>query len=485
MRLEDAGLNHVSRCATLQAENSRLKAEIERLTKRTEALSVDNGNVTSDARKSHCEESAPSQASSAFIWESNGHGLTKNDIERYSRQIILPCLGTSGQARLKAASVLVVGAGGLGAPVLLYLAAAGVGRLSIVDRDYVDASNLHRQVIHRESSVGACKTLSAAAAVTSLNSSIQVEAHVNGFTAKNAVRLAGDHDIVVDASDNAATRYLISDACCATGRPLVSGAALGLDGQLTVYHYGTDGPCYRCLFPSPPAVENCSRCSDAGVLGPIPGFIGCLQALETIKLIAGIGEPLSRRLLVVDGLSASFSSVKLRPRSPTCEACGESPSITAASIAAYDYPAFTGQPAHDAPPAVALLPQEERVTAAVLMERLAGGLRQGTQPPGGSGATPAPRPLTLLDVRPAEEFDMCHLPGSVSVPFDRLPGKLQDVRQLSQSNGSSSSLIVLCRRGNDSQAAVRLLRDSGISAVDLVDGLNSCCDIPLNAFPKY
>ncbi|KAK9815557.1 hypothetical protein WJX72_005681 [[Myrmecia] bisecta] len=274
-------------------------------------------------------------------WESSDHGLDSSQIARYSRQLILPSFGVQAQARLCGASVLVIGAGGLGSPATLYLAAAGIGRLGIVDQDVVELNNLHRQIIHSEARIGMHKAVSAGQSCREINSSIQVEVHTGGFKPANALQLVQRYDIVVDASDNAPTRYLVSDACVVAQKPLVSGAAIGTDGQLTVYCHGEEGPCYRCLFPEAPRPESCSRCADVGVLGVIPGIIGSLQALEAIKLASGVGEVLSRKLLLFDGLSGRMHTVKLRARSTTCLACGDSPALTAQTLAIYDYAAFT------------------------------------------------------------------------------------------------------------------------------------------------
>eukprot|EP00803_Ostreobium_quekettii_P002213 evm.model.scf_291.2 EVM.evm.TU.scf_291.2 scf_291:24528-27090(+) len=217
-----------------------------------------------------------------------GHCLNPQQVQRYSRHLILPNIGVQGQSRLCEASVLVVGAGGLGSSAALYLACAGVGRLGIVDKDVVQLDNLHRQIIHRESTVGIHKAVSAAMACRERNSSIQVDVHTEGLTPATALPLVQNYDVVVDASDNVPTRYLVSDACVITKTPLVSGAAIGTEGQLTVYAYGMDGPCYRCLFPKAPAPGHCTRCSDNGVLGPVPGVIGVLEAMETVKIIAQV-----------------------------------------------------------------------------------------------------------------------------------------------------------------------------------------------------
>ncbi|CAL8465473.1 g5009 [Coccomyxa elongata] len=410
----------------------------------------------------------------------------ESEIDR--RQLILPAFGPAAQGRLCKAGVLVIGAGGLGCPAALYLAAAGVGRLGIVDQDAVELSNLHRQVAHRESSVGMHKADSAAQACRALNSSIQVDVHREGFTPANALELASAYDVIVDATDNAASRYLISDACVIARRPLVSGAALGTDGQLTVYNHGPDGPCYRCMFPEAPRPESCSRCSDAGVLGVVPGIIGTLQALEAIKLASGVGKPLSRTLLLADCMSGRFTSIKLRAKMPGCIACGHNPSITAQSLPEYDYNGFTGAPSNDtAPQSLQLLPARERITAGQLHQLL----DRGTA-------------IHLVDVRPREQFEIAHMPGSHNYPFDesrkdafrqhigaimqlaeKEPGVAvgngnntedADGDRRQQENSSRGERLgrpvcIVCRRGNDSQHVVHMLKQNGfISAVDLSAG---------------
>jgi adenylyltransferase/sulfurtransferase len=391
----------------------------------------------------------------------SNHSLSKAQVERYSRQLLLPAFGVAAQDKLCTSSVLVVGCGGLGSPSALYLAAAGMGRIGLVDHDTVDLTNLHRQVIHSERTLGHHKAESAAAACRALNSSITIETHTSGLHPSNAVRIISQYDVVIDASDNPATRYLINDACVACNKPLVSAAAVGTDGQLTIYNHGPEGPCYRCLFPVAPNPENCSKCSEAGVLGPVPGVLGTLQALEAIKLATGVGQPLSRQLLLYDGLSTRFMSVKLRSKVPTCAACGSEPSITRESIAGYDYAAFTGQPAHDGPmqPLTVLQPQQ-RISPAQLQEKLQ--LQQQQQPKQkqnaaknqssnqqqqqekeqqqqvgrqdgrgleeeqqrqqgkelGEGICANGASFLLLDVRPAEQFAVMSLPGAVNIAYD-------------------------------------------------------------------
>ncbi|KAK9855766.1 hypothetical protein WJX84_002575 [Apatococcus fuscideae] len=324
-----------------------------------------------DKLRSEAVDSGEGPKSSQIIGRLSGCGLSSSQVSRYSRQLVLPSFGPQAQARLCQGSVLIVGAGGLGSPAALYLAAAGVGQLGIVDTDALELSNLHRQIAHQEASVGRHKAASAAASCRALNSSIQVVAHEQGLLPHNALDLVGAYDVVLDASDNAPTRYLASDACCIADKPLVSGAALGMDGQLTTLCMRPNGPCYRCLYPEAPALASCRRCGEAGVLGVAPGIIGTLQALEAIKLLSGVGQPLTQRLLLLNCLSTSFRTFKLRDRSAACASCGDRPTITAANLADYDYKAFTGQPFNDAaPPSLALIPDAQRLRVQDLAQRL-------------------------------------------------------------------------------------------------------------------
>jgi adenylyltransferase/sulfurtransferase len=329
--------------------------------------------------------------------------------------------------------------------------------LIIADRDVVDVSNLHRQVAHTAATVGTPKTASLAAAVAALNPGVGVECVGEGVTAANAVALARRSTVVLDCVDNAAARYLLSDAAAAAGVPLVSGAALGTDGQVTVF--GAGGPCRRCVFPTPPPPAACGSCAEGGVLGPVPGVIGVLQALEAIKVVGGVGDGLAGRLLVFDGLASTARVVRLRPPSPACPACGPSRSI---DVAATDYAAFVGAPAHDGPPPrVALLGADDRVAPTSLAARVEGG--------GGD--------VRVLDVRPAIQFALGRIPGSVNAPYggggapfvDRARAALADSR-------SDATVVVVCRRGNDSQRAVVALREAGAvagGAVDLEGGLEA------------
>jgi len=464
----------------LRAENSRLKAYINSL------ASTSNGHVST----SEPPEPSHSETTHHHMWDGNGHGLNREQVGRYSRQIILPHFGISAQAKLCNGSVLVIGAGGLGSPAAIYLAAAGVGRIGIVDKDIVELSNIHRQVIHTEASVGTHKADSAAAFLKSLNSSVKIEIFKNGFTPENAVDLVSNFDVILDASDNAPTRYLISDACCVAHKPLVSGAAIGTDGQLTVYCHGEDGPCYRCLFPTAPLPQSCSRCVDAGVLGVVPGIIGTMQALESIKILSGVGQPMSRKLLVMDSLSSRFHVVTLRGKSTACISCGESAEITAENLKDYDYAAFTGQDSNDAAPApLQLIKPEERITPAELQAKLAGDSKNHKPSSPASNAR-----VVVLDVRPPEQFAICHFPGAVSTPWKVFDKHIDAIKERvsnskdknGEEEGASGELYVVCRRGNDSQRAVARLRELGLDhAVDMVGGIEAWGKEIDPTFPVY
>jgi adenylyltransferase/sulfurtransferase len=360
------------------------------------------------------------------------------------------------------------------------------------------------------------KALSAAAAVHALNSSIQVETHLEGLHPSNALEIISAYDVVLDASDNPPTRYLISDACVACDIPLVSAAAVGTDGQLTVYHHGPQGPCYRCLFPECPAPANCARCADAGVLGPVPGVLGVLQALEAVKVLSGCGDVLSGRLMLFDALAGRFTTIKLRGKAAGCIACGEQSQITRDSLATYDYAAFTGgQLANDGPPKpLEVLPAEQRMTAQQLQQLVA---QAAGEPP--AETQQQQQPYVLLDVRPPEQFAIMALPGAVNMPFlqfdKHLPAALQlcgiqpartqlpaqqeqqgqaaaaaaarigaEVDAAVSAEVSSRPVVVMCRRGNHSQLAVQRLREAGVAhAVDVVGGYEAWAQTVDTAMP--
>ncbi|KAG5409231.1 hypothetical protein IGI04_005550 [Brassica rapa subsp. trilocularis] len=396
------------------------------------------------------------------------HGLSPDQIYRYT------------QSNLLKSSVLVIGAGGLGSPALLYLAACGIGRLGIIDHDVVELNNMHRQIIHTEAFIGHPKVKSAAAACRSINSTIKIDEYVEALRTSNALEILSQYpldiyDIIVDATDNPPSRYMISDCCVLLGKPLVSGAALGMEGQLTVYNH-KGGPCYRCLFPTPPPTTACQRCSDSGVLGVVPGVIGCLQALETIKLASLVGEPLSERMLLFDALSARIRIVKIRGRSAQCTVCGDHSSFNKQKFRDFDYEDFTQFPLSAGP--LNILPRGSRINSKEFKEILE-----------------RKQQHVLLDVRPAHHYKIVSLPDSLNIPLanlearlDELTSALKEKQEGHASTGSCTNpcIYVVCRRGNDSQRAVEYLRDSGFdTAKDIIGGLEAwAADVNPN-FPTY
>ncbi|XP_046369536.2 adenylyltransferase and sulfurtransferase MOCS3-like [Haliotis rufescens] len=450
-----------------QVEIRRLKLELEAKDKEIERLraaieeQADFETVT--------EVSGPSTATSKRIVE-----LTKEGIARYSRQLILPEIGVQGQLRLQRSSVLIVGAGGLGCPAAIYLAAAGIGKLGVIDYDEVELSNLHRQVLHTEDRVGVAKSASATHACKRLNSSVHYIPYRLQLDSSNALAIISQYDVVLDASDNVATRYLLNDACVLAGKPLVSGSALRFEGQLTVYNH-RGGPCYRCLFPKPPPPETVTNCSEGGVLGVVPGIIGCLQALETVKIVADIGTSSSQRLLLFDALDGMFRTIKLRPRQSKCPVCGDNPSITQLM----DYEQFCGARATDKEHALTVLDDSERISPKVYQEMMVKG-----------------SPHILVDVRTEVEMGICQLPHpSVNIPISSID-KADCVERLKstvkkQPTGGNSpvSVVLVCRRGNDSQNAVRSLQhslsDCNVTLKDIRGGLHAWARQVDKNFPVY
>ncbi|XP_028251053.1 adenylyltransferase and sulfurtransferase MOCS3 [Parambassis ranga] len=380
--------------------------------------------------------------------------LSNEDIMRYSRQLLLPELGVKGQLKLSRTSVLVVGCGGLGCPVAQYLAAAGIGRLGLLDYDEVELSNLHRQVLHGEENQGQAKALSAASAVRRLNSTVECVPYHLQLSPENALQLIQQYDIVADCSDNVPTRYLVNDACVLSGKPLVSASALRMEGQLTVYNY-RGGPCYRCLYPVPPPPETVTNCSDGGVLGVVPGIMGCFQALEVLKIASGQGSSCGQQLVMFDAQDARFRSIRLRPKQPGCAVCGENASVTQL----LDYEAFCGSAATDKCRKLNLLSTNQRITVQEYKSIL-----------DNAG------PHLLLDVRPLVEVDICHLPLSLNIPLSSLEDRKSDHLQLLKEGISKlkqqmagdcqPSVYVICKQGNDSQKAVQVLEKMSGSEVD-------------------
>ncbi|EJF56497.1 hypothetical protein DICSQDRAFT_150395 [Dichomitus squalens LYAD-421 SS1] len=411
--------------------------------------------------------------------------LPLEDYRRYGRQMILDGFGLEGQIKLSQASVVVVGAGGLGCPALQYLAAAGVGSIGIIDHDTVEFSNLQRQVLHTESRVGMPKVLSAAEAVKQLNSSVKVNAITSALSALNAIELLAPYDLILDCTDNLPTRYLLSDTAVRLGKPLVSGAAQKFEGQLAVYNLPLKGdvgggelndtpavergPCFRCLFPKPPAPEMAGSCEELGILGAVTGVIGTLQALEAIKIITGLhdGRP---SLLMYSALSMPpFRSVKLRSGRATCPACGvEGEKVD--KIEDTDYVAFCGGERPDwVSKGLAEGKPDSRVRAQELkriLENRASSVR-------------------VLDVRPRTEFGICHLPGSMNIPLKELLANPSQWDK--ESMVDDREVYIVCRLGNDSQLAVDAFRNVGQEGVvkDLVGGLRAWAKEVDRNFPIY
>jgi molybdopterin/thiamine biosynthesis adenylyltransferase/rhodanese-related sulfurtransferase len=360
--------------------------------------------------------------------------LGPDELLRYSRHLLVPEVGLEGQRRLKATRILVVGAGGLGSPVALYLAAAGVGRLGIVDFDTVDVTNLQRQVLHATRDVGRRKVDSASERLRDLNPHVEVVRHDTRLTSANALEIVGAYDLVVDGSDNFATRYLVNDACVLLDRPSVYGSIFRFDGQASVFCV-RDGPCYRCLYPEPPPPGLVPSCAEGGVLGILPGLLGMIQATEAVKLATGIGQTLAGRLLLVDALRMHFQTVELR-RDPQCPACG-----TRELRALIDYDEFCGL---RAPPAEA-----DRVPL-VGPEELDGRRRRGDD-------------LDLVDVREQHEWEIARIDGARLAPLSRFAEALP-------SFAPDRDVVVYCRTGVRSAKAARLLREAGVRRVWSLDG---------------
>ncbi len=380
--------------------------------------------------------------------------LSAEEILRYSRHLLIPQVGLQGQAKLKASSVLLIGTGGLGSPIAMYLAAAGVGRIGLVDFDVVEFSNLQRQIIHGTASLGVNKTESARARLRDINPDIQVEIYNEPFTSANALQIAEGYDLILDGTDNFPTRYLVNDVCVKLGIANIYGSIYRFDGQVSVFD-GRDGPCYRCLFPEPPPPGSVPSCAEGGVLGVLPGTIGSLQATEAIKQLLGIGESLKGRLLLYDALNASFETVKLC-KNPDCAVC----SIPREEIELIDYEAFCGVPSVDKDEYAAAAQWE--ITPAELSALIDG-----------------PKPPYLLDVRETMETQISSLANSELIPLGQLPGRLQEL-------DPERETVVYCRSGARSGYAVDLMRAAGFRKVkNLVGGINAWAQQVDPSLPRY
>jgi sulfur-carrier protein adenylyltransferase/sulfurtransferase len=365
--------------------------------------------------------------------------LNVDELQRYSRHLIMPEVTSEGQNRLKAARVLCIGAGGLGSPAALYLAAAGVGTIGIVDFDNVDLSNLQRQILHGTKDIGRGKLESAKDRLHDINPQIEIELHKCRFSSENASQLVTPYDVVVDGSDNFPTRYLSNDVCVFAGKPNVYGSVFRFEGQTTVFAPHLGGPCYRCLFPEPPPPESVPNCAQAGVLGVLPGIIGMLQAIEALKLILGIGEPLVGRLLHFDALKVKFRELNLR-RDPQCPVCGENPTI----FSPIDYEQFCGVRTEGTIPEMSPHELKRKMDAR--------------------------EPFALIDVREPFEYEIARIDGAKLIPLGEITERLDEL-------DGEQPIVVHCHSGQRSAQAVQLLQQNGfIKVYNLEGGIDAWSD---------
>ena len=382
--------------------------------------------------------------------------LSNEEVLRYSRHLIMPEVGVEGQQKLKAARVLAIGAGGLGSPVALYLAAAGVGTLGLVDFDVVDFTNLQRQIIHFTSDVGRPKLESAKSKIAAVNPFVEVRTFETKLNSENALQIFADFDIIVDGTDNFPTRFLVNDACVFTGKPNVYGSIFRFEGQASVFA-AKEGPCYRCLYPEPPPPGAVPSCAEGGVLGILPGLVGLIQATETIKLILGAGDSLIGRLLLVDALGMKFRELKLR-KNPDCVVCGSHPTVTKL----IDYVEFCGLRGQEKP-VTTPQPGVPEITVEELKQRL-----------------DAKEDIFILDVREPHEYKICNLNGHL-VPLNDLPKRLQEL-----DGAKEKEMVVHCRSGGRSARAVAFLQQSGFKkAKNLKGGILAWADRIDPKVPKY
>ena len=380
--------------------------------------------------------------------------LSNDEILRYSRHLIMPEVGMEGQIKLKQAKVLMIGTGGLGAPLGLYLAAAGIGKIGLVDFDTVDMTNLQRQVIHGTADIGRPKLDSAADRMNDNNPYVEIEKYETRLTSENALDIFEDYDIVVDGTDNFPTRYLVNDACVLLGKPNAYGSIFRFEGQATVFHHD-GGPCYRCLYPEPPPPGLVPSCAEGGVLGILPALVGSIQATETVKIILGKGETLSGRLVLYDALNMKFRELKLR-RNPECPVCGDNPTVREL----IDYEQFCGIPQTEPEPAPGL--SEWEIDVVDLKQRLDRG-----------------DSVFVLDVREPHEYQICSLPDSVLIPLGDLPKRVNELN-------SADDIVVHCKSGMRSAKAVDFLKKTGFRKVkNLKGGILAWSDRVDPSVPKY
>ncbi len=382
-----------------------------------------------------------------------GVQLSKDEILRYSRHLIMPEVGMEGQLKLKNAKVLCVGAGGLGSPLALYLAAAGVGKLGIVEFDTVDFTNLQRQVIHGTSDVGRTKLQSARETLLEINPNVEIEGFETRLSSENALDIFRDYDVIADGTDNFPTRYLVNDACVLLGKPNAYASIFRFEGQASIF-WAEQGPCYRCLYPEPPPPGLVPSCAEGGVLGVLPGIMGCIQAMETIKLILGIGDPLIGRLLLFDALAMKFRELKLR-KNPDCPICGTNRTISKL----IDYELFCGIRGEEHVPVFNGIPE---ITPVELKKKI-----------------DAHEPFVLIDVREPHEYQICKIPGSKLIPLGEVAKRMNEL-------DSADEIVVHCKSGMRSSKAVELLMKSGFGKIhNLKGGILAWSDQVDPSVPKY
>ena len=416
----------------LMQEDGRLRSFVNLYLNETDIRHLDS--TQTPVRSGDVLTIVPSIAGGSPAAAETKQALSHAEMLRYSRHLLLPEVGVSGQRKLKAARVLTVGAGGLGSPLSLYLAAAGVGTIGIVDFDLVDLTNLQRQIVHGTSTLGRPKLDSAEERLTDLNPNVKIERHETRLTSQNAMEILREYDIVVDGTDNFPTRYLVNDACVLLGKPNVYGSIFRFEGQASLF-YAEQGPCYRCLYSEPPPPGLVPSCAEGGVLGVLPGIIGSIQALETIKWIIGAGNSLVGRLLLFDALKLRFRELELR-KDPACPLCGSNPSIREL----IDYEAFCGigaEPSYEGP----------EISAEELKVELD---RKGGE-------------LVLIDVREPHEWEIAHIEGARLIPLNQLPERLGEL------NGHSE-IVTHCHHGARSMKALEILKGAGFSKVRSLAG---------------
>jgi molybdopterin/thiamine biosynthesis adenylyltransferase/rhodanese-related sulfurtransferase len=380
--------------------------------------------------------------------------LSHEEILRYSRHLLMSEVGLAGQQKLKHASVLIIGTGGLGSPVSMYLAAAGVGRIGLVDYDQVDFTNLQRQIVHGTSTLGERKVESARRRLLDINPSIQIDVYDEPFTSENALRIAEPYGVIIDGTDNFPTRYLVNDLCVITHKPNIYGSIFRFEGQVSVF-WADRGPCYRCLFPEPPPPGLVPSCAEGGVFGVLPGTIGTLQATEALKVLLGIGRPLIGKLLVYDALSMSFDELALK-KNPRCRVCAPEPEITEL----IDYEAFCGVPGHDREGS--RLPSAWEIEPTEVSQRLAAG-----------------EALRLVDVREPHELEISRIPGADLIPLGQLASRLHEL-------DTAREMVVFCKSGTRSARALELLAGAGFRKVkNLRGGINAWAEQVDPSLPVY